>query len=198
MIKHSHSQSGQDLFIDRILHGKRDGTFLDIGCNHPIELSNTFALETELGWKGILADRDDYCVELCKAARGSPCLKVDALTADWSEILKRVPNLGIFDYLSLDCDENTLPALRRLFETGGVRFRVMTVETDCYRFGPGPRDAIDGLLEKHGYDIICKNVRSSEGLVYETWAVSPKLVDMKIAEPMRSDGLKWSQILARA
>lgn len=203
MIRQSHSQSGQDRFVDLILHGKRDGRFLDIGCNHPIELSNTYAFETELGWKGLLIDRDEYCVGLCKLARASQCVKEDVLAADWSELLN-IPDfkwgghgpIPVIDYLSIDCDENTLAAIRRLLDNVAVRFRVLTVETDAYRFGPGPRDAIDGLLQRHGYDLLCRNVRSSDGSIYETWAVDPKLVDMKIAEKFRSDGLKWNEILA--
>lgn len=215
MIKQSHSQSGQDLFVDRILEGMRDGLFVDVGANHPIELSNTYALEQELGWLGLLVDRDDHCIKLLDQHRSkdSRVLQGDAVTADWAFGLGLT--LGLFDvvqrrvgdacrgrphidYLSLDCDENTLPALKAILADFGKRFRVLTVETDCYRFGPDVRDAIDGLLVMEGYDIICRNVRSSEGMIYETWAVDPKLVNMVIAEKYRSDGLKWSEILALA
>lgn len=104
---------------------------------------------------------------------------------------------GARDYLSLDCDENTEIILRYLMDSD-LRFRVLTVETDAYRFGPEVRDRIDGLLEQHGYDILCKNVRASDGSIYESWAVDPKLVNMEVAKRFRSDGLKWSEILKRA
>ncbi len=202
MITKSYSQSGQDRFVDLILEGKRDGTFIDCGCNHPIELSNTFSLEKELGWRGLLADNDKYCVDLCQAQRLSPAILVDStkenlhyrlgLAMGWKDRDMELP----VDYLSLDCESATTPALEILLKNMLSRFRVMTVETDLYRFGPEPRDAIHALLERHGYDILCQNVRSSEGLIYESWAVDPKLVNMEKAERFRSNHLKWSEILA--
>lgn len=203
MITKSYSQSGQDKFVDRILEGKRSGIYLDIGCNHPIELSNTYVLEKELGWRGALIDRDKYCVDLCdKERKENICVWVDGLTTDWEIIIHAAlasfgsPAREVIDYISLDCDENTAPILEQLLlALGDTRFRVMTVETDLYRFGPGPRDQIRGLLTKYNYDILCKDVRASTGEIYEEWCVDPKLVNMKVAEKIRSVGKKWSEVL---
>ena len=43
----SNSQTGQDLFVLSVLNHKRNGTFLEIGSNHPITVNNTFLLENE-------------------------------------------------------------------------------------------------------------------------------------------------------
>lgn len=207
MITKSNSQSGQDRFVDLILEGKRDGIFVDIGANHPVELSNTYALEKELGWRGALVERDEHCLNLLRMNRNprSAVVPVDALTANWTHIAdlaldgKMRNGPWVIDYLSLDCDENTASILDRLMDhVAPLRFRVLTIETDFYRFGPEVRDRIDLCLANHGYDIICKNVRASDGSIYETWAVDPKLVNMKVAEKFRSNHLKWSEILARA
>ncbi len=192
MITKSYSQSGQDRFVDLILKYKLLGTFLDIGANHPIELSNTYALEKELGWTGTLVERDAHCIELLRQERNGMIWPVDALEANWAGLA------GVIDYLSLDCDENTAQILDNLLKRSDLlRFRVLTVETDAYRFGPEVRDRIDLALKNAGYDVLCRNVRSSEGMIYESWAVDPKLVDMENAERFRSDGLKWSEILAK-
>lgn len=205
MLTNSKSQSGQDRFVSCLIPGHH-GAFLDIGANHPIELSNSYSLEKELFWTGLLVERDPHCVELLKQHRASPVLAQDALAVHWPYAIGLLQDFAgdkdncPIDYLSLDCDENTLAILKRLMEQVGftTRFRVLTVETDAYRFGPGPRDAIDALLKDYGYDVLCKNVRATDGSIYETWAVSPGLVNMEKAERLRSDGLIWSDILKRA
>lgn len=48
-----HSQFSQDFFLDRIVfNGKKSGFFIDIGANHPEQLSNTLYFE-DLGWHGM-------------------------------------------------------------------------------------------------------------------------------------------------
>ena len=51
----SHSQAGQDLWVNAMLEGRRDGFYVDIGCNHPTAINNTWAFE-QMGWNGILVD----------------------------------------------------------------------------------------------------------------------------------------------
>ncbi len=56
-LTHSYSQSAEDIIIRRILNrmGVRKITYIDIGCNHPIELNNTY-LAYKNGGQGVLAD----------------------------------------------------------------------------------------------------------------------------------------------
>jgi FkbM family methyltransferase len=50
------SQHKQDEFIVNFYNGKRNGVFVDIGAHDGITLSNTYALEKELGWVGICVE----------------------------------------------------------------------------------------------------------------------------------------------
>lgn len=52
----SRGQLFQDLFAAFIFGGKRDGFFVEFGATNGVELSNTWLLETQLGWQGILAE----------------------------------------------------------------------------------------------------------------------------------------------
>jgi Methyltransferase FkbM domain len=47
------SQLRQDLLVSLLLRGKRDGYFVDLAANDAIRISNTYALETNFGWRGL-------------------------------------------------------------------------------------------------------------------------------------------------
>jgi FkbM family methyltransferase len=52
----SYSQCGEDLILKTIFgKNRRPGFYVDIGCNNPIQKSNTFKLYLK-GWRGICAD----------------------------------------------------------------------------------------------------------------------------------------------
>lgn len=56
IMRNSKSQFRQDLFVAGELGCKRDGFFVEFGATNGIDLSNTYLLEKEFGWKGILAE----------------------------------------------------------------------------------------------------------------------------------------------
>jgi hypothetical protein len=52
------SQAGQELFVIAMTQGRRNGTWLEIGCGDPVRSSNTYLLEKRLGWTGISIDME--------------------------------------------------------------------------------------------------------------------------------------------
>jgi FkbM family methyltransferase len=56
LTQQSKSQLTQDLFVLSCLDFKRDGYFVEFGATNGIDLSNTWLLEKEFGWNGILAE----------------------------------------------------------------------------------------------------------------------------------------------
>jgi hypothetical protein len=192
----SRSQAGQDLFCFEMLVKPENlltGTFCDIGACHPIEISNTYALE-QLGWRGLLVDNDPGAIKLCKELRKSPAILADATTVNWIVEMRKAGILAeSVSYLSLDVDSASLPTLRRLpFDC--VDFRVLTIEHDVYRFGEVVRDEMRKILGDAGYDLVCADVCSSDGIPYEDWYVEP-LLSVR-AHPFRCQGKRWPEIFA--
>jgi FkbM family methyltransferase len=52
---YSYSQFGEDRALMDIFQEVRNGVYVDVGCNHPISYSNTFALYLR-GWSGLTVD----------------------------------------------------------------------------------------------------------------------------------------------
>jgi len=56
LLKYSKSQIGQDIFTISLLSGKKNGYFVEFGATDGIGLSNTYMLEKNFSWSGILAE----------------------------------------------------------------------------------------------------------------------------------------------
>lgn len=193
----SNSQAGQDLWVKAMLIDSGTvtrGTFLDVGANHPIQLSNTFALE-RAGWRGLLVDNDVPVMELCQTIRPrTPFWRVDATTVNWSGLLPAVFRVGeLIDYLSLDVDQATPLALKGLLDSG-YRFRIATIEHDAYRFGQLPRDTMREMMTDRGYQLICKDVRH-DNCEFEDWWADPMLVDRALIRKFTCDSMDGLEIV---
>lgn len=53
--KKSYAQEGEDLVVDRLLEGKKNGFYVEVGAHHPFRFSNTFFFYKR-GWSGICID----------------------------------------------------------------------------------------------------------------------------------------------
>jgi FkbM family methyltransferase len=68
-----HSHQDQDRWvIERVLPGKRGGWFIDSGAGPDgVRGSNSYVLETEFGWRGILVEPHPECFKRVKANRSA-------------------------------------------------------------------------------------------------------------------------------
>jgi FkbM family methyltransferase len=64
----SYAQEGEDLVVDRLLEGKKNGFYVEVGCHHPFRFSNTYMFYKK-GWRGICIDPLPGTKELFYATR---------------------------------------------------------------------------------------------------------------------------------
>ena len=64
----NNSQFGEDKKILKLFKEKKYGTYLDLGCFHPIRQKNTYLFH-KIGWKGINIDLNPLTIELFNIAR---------------------------------------------------------------------------------------------------------------------------------
>lgn len=189
-IQQNYSQTFQDMFVLTMLNGKRDGTFLEIGASDPIELSNTYLLETLFGWHGISIEMSKYYEEGHRLKRTNTFMLEDALKLDYTAILATYPKQ--IDYLQIDID----PSIQSfnclsILPLSTYRFSVITFEHDVYRGENGPyvRTASRTIFERSGYVLIAGNISNeSHADVYEDWWVDPTAVDPKLIEMFKRTG----------
>lgn len=194
-IKNFYSQAGQDLFVLQCLDGKRDGTYLELGCNDPVRENNTILLEQSFNWSGLSIDIDPNYIDMW-SVRKNPAICRDAQALDYSEILTHYDSVHI-DYLSLDLD---YPATLHCLESiplDEIAFSVITYEHEVYSAGTSHRHQSRKILESFGYKIICSDV-SNLGNAYEDWYYNPIYIDFDRIKNLESVNAEWSDILSIA
>lgn len=145
-------QIGQDRWVAEVFKGKRDGTFLDVGCHEHRNLSNTWALEKQLGWRGIAIDVDgSFSHGWARERPGSVFVLGDACTLDYTALLAAQHIPQPVDYLSLDLEppELTWKCLQHILGQKIWAYTV-TFETDYYRYKES-REPSRALMASLGY-----------------------------------------------
>lgn len=70
----SFAQIKQDLFVLTMLNYKRDGFFIEVGAGDGVNFSNTYLLEKNFNWSGILIEPNKTFFESCLKSRKSKVL----------------------------------------------------------------------------------------------------------------------------
>jgi len=178
-------QAEQDKFVLNVLKEKKDGFFLEIGSNHPINISNSYTLEKNYGWKGIMVEYDENFLDSYREHRPNSIHIINNATQiDYKNtfITNNVP-LSI-DYLQIDLEEHngsTLETLQRLDNEvfDEYKFATITFEHDIYRSNcNNTREISRQIFNKRGYICVFTDINNGGVNPYEDWYVHPDLVDM--------------------
>lgn len=188
LLKQTHGQVFQDLFVLSMLDGKAGGYYLEIGAAHPYKGNNTALLEEEFGWKGISIEYDEALVAEFRSARKNEVICKDATLINYDSLLKVKGAPVDIDYLQLDCEPPaiTFAALLAL-PLGHYRFAVITYEHDFYAdVTRSYRDLSRKYLEDNGYVLVVNDIARDPDSPFEDWWVHPGLVNPDIIQRMMS------------
>lgn len=136
------SQIKQDIYVVKFLDGKKGGTFVEIGCRTPVRISNTCALEKELGWRGIGIDIKEYVEKdgttWAEHRPNTVLVLQDALTINYQDLFRAHAMPEVIDFLSIDI-EPTDDTLKCLFMMpfDKYKFNVVAFETAAYLLKDG-------------------------------------------------------------
>lgn len=192
----SYSQASQDLFVAAMTENKREGFFVDLGCHDSQFHNNTYALETELDWRGILVDVVGGC-----ESRDNIFIKCDASNPNEQLALHYAQLPLVCDFLSLDVDDALLPVFNTI-PWDKTTFRVITLEHDGYRKGNGDRDRTRAMLKAMGYHLTCSDVMvrypvHEEPKPFEDWYCWPELVNPELIKKFQCDKVLGKEIVKR-
>ncbi len=152
-LKYSFAFTGEDL----ILQGLRKplitqpGFYVDVGCNHPTFLSNTY-LFYRRGWRGICVDANPALIRQYQRLRP----RDTAIAAFISD----APGLQTFHLVENDVlstgEPTNLPAIRAAgltYQTTQIPAQTLTAVLDAHR-APAQFDILSVDVEEHDYQVL--------------------------------------------
>ena len=199
-IEKNYSECLQDIFVLMATNGKKNGSYVEIGCDQPYHRSNTAILQ-EHEWVGVSFDINKAAVDDWNEKRGKFNIKApvggrnrayacDATTIYLPTFLSQHSIGRDIDYLQLDIDppDLTYQAMHRI-PWDYHRFAVITYEHDSY-FYPDKdyRSLSREFLTKKGYVLVAPNISPDEDRTraFEDWWVHPELIEPDVLEKIKS------------
>jgi hypothetical protein len=193
----SYSQAYQDIFVIKTLKEKKNGHFLEIGSNDPITGNNTYLLESEYNWKGLMVEYDKSFESSYKTERPNSLYEInDARLVNYRQILDNNNFPSNIDYLQIDLDvdnKSTLDTLSILNSTvfEAYKFATVTFEHDIYSGNYfNTREISRQIFKDRGYVLVFPDVSVfwlGDFKPFEDWYVHPDLVDMEYIHKIKSD-----------
>jgi len=178
-------QANQDKFVLKVLNEKKNGYFLEIGSNHPTIINNSYLLEKQYDWKGIMIEYNSNFLSLYKLYRPNSIHIIDdATVVDYKNIFEQNNMPPSLDYLQIDLEANngsTIRTLKKLdneiFDT--YKFATVTFEHDIYHTNfENTRSSSRDIFKRRGYVCVFEDINNQGVNPYEDWYVHPDLVDM--------------------
>jgi len=197
------SQVGQDKFVLSVLKNKKNGYFIEIGSNDPKLINNTFILEKDFNWSGIMVEYDSKWLQSYKDTRPNSIHVIDDATKiDYKTLFvnNKVPHN--IDYLQIDldvCNRSTLDTLELFNNTifDNYKFATITFEHDIYSGDHfNTRQTSRNIFLKRGYILVFPDVKNGSN-AFEDWYVHPDLVDMNYINKVKTnESLEFNQIMS--
>jgi hypothetical protein len=182
----SNSQSSQDIFVLEMTDYKRSGTYVEIGTNSAKTSNNTYILERDYGWSGLLVEYDGRFVEEYRTYRpNSKYIIDDARNIDYRGYFDTNKYPEHIDYLQIDLDVNnrsTLDVLEKFDDTvfDKYKFGTVTFEHDIYTGDYyETRTKSREIFKRRGYIMLFGDVKvhyDGQYCEFEDWYIHPDVV----------------------
>jgi hypothetical protein len=194
-VTENYSQALQDIFVLTMLNGKENGTYVEIGGAHPININNTYLLEKTFGWSGVSFEINQDLAKFYNTKRNNKCICTDATQVNYSEVFEENNLPNQIDYLQIDIDPSfqSLASLKKI-DLKNYRFSVITFETDAYQGSTAVLEQSRSILQGNGYQLVASNVKNC-GHAFEDWYVDPNTVTTDMWIALQSDNMESTQIL---
>jgi hypothetical protein len=194
-----YSDAKQDQFAANILDFKKNGYCVDIGSHDSIISNNSYFFE-KLDWKSISVEIESSYNQSYSSRRNGVHLNTNALQINYKKIFEDYKFPKSIDYLSLDIDTLSVDVLK-ILPLNDYRFKVITIEHDCYLYGDKYRSEQRSILSSYGYLLLCSDVYVEqpgyEGKEYpfEDWWVDPSEFDQELIEKIKCHNKFPSEII---
>ena len=184
-------EAEQDKFVLNVLKNKKNGFFLEIGSHHPIKINNSYILEKNYEWNGIMIEYSStYLNDYKKLRTNSIHIINDARRIDYKNLFK-INNVPFnLDYLQIDLhvdDGSTLNTLKKLNSEvmDEYKFATITFEHDIYLSNYlNTRLESRKIFEDRGYVRVFSDINNGGKNPYEDWYVHPDLVDIQLVNTL--------------
>ena len=204
-----YGQVAADYFVINILKHKKNGYFLEIGSSDPIYTNNSYKLETEYDWRGIMVEYDPGFLPKYQQIRPKSIHLInDARKINYLEELRKSNFPKNMDFLQIDLEvenRSTLDVLEQFNTTVFNEYKFATVifETDIYRGDwYNTRARSREIFEANGYIRVFSDVmvtlpeRDPTDCPFEDWYVHPDLVDMSMINSIKqSNSIHFKDII---
>ena len=175
----ANGQIGQDIFIMSCLKNKTEGTFLEIGSNHPAIINNTYFLETKYKWRGVMVEFNEDFREMYEFYRpNSVHILMDATKVDYKSVLEANNFPLDMDFLQIDLEVSNRSTIETLQKLDRDIFDTYTFATVCFEHDNYTGDTNDTrnlsreIFDRRGYLRIFADVDDMED-----WYIHPKLIN---------------------
>jgi len=172
----SNSQLFQDLFVLYFLNNKINGTFLEFGATNGVELSNTFTLEHNFQWRGVLAEPSPQWHQQLKKNRPKSTIIEECVYSETDKNLDFfVSDKGVFSTLDefRNSDISSMPGNAKARNKSGYNHKVKTISLN---------DVFIKYFNGVAIDYMSVDTEGSELMILENFdfgSFSPKIVTVE-------------------
>ena len=174
--KLSKSQLYQDLFVLFTFEEKKNGTFLEYGATDGISLSNTFLLENQFKWRGLLAEPSKKWHSSLKNNRPNSKIIEECIYAETGRYLDFfTSDAGELSTLEefRQSDISSMPGNTNLRNKSGYNHKVLTISLN---------DVFKKYFDNSPIDYMSVDTEGSELLILQNFdfeKFSPRIVTVE-------------------